>query len=118
MTHTAQNLSMCAGSPSPDKNEDFNLAAHLIERPFDTFYVRVSGSSMNDAGIFDGDILIVDRSIEPKPTDIVVTQIGSDFTIKQFSGEHGHHLRLVASDCVHNQEARICGVATFAIHQL
>lgn len=116
MTHIAQNLSMCARSPSPEENEDFNLAAHLIERPYDTFYVRVSGSSMIDAGIFDGDILIVDRSIKPKPTDVVVVQIGHSFTVKKFIGEHGH-LRLVPSE-TRAGEFRICGVATFAIHRL
>src|ERR1051325_4443825 len=71
--HTALYTSVCAGSPSPiDDSEAFDLAAHLITHPCDTFYVRVSGDSMINAGIFDGDILVVDRAVEPHASDIVV----------------------------------------------
>jgi DNA polymerase V len=118
MSHTAQNLSICASSSPPlDNNEGFDLAAHLIKSPYDTFYVRVSGDSMVETGVFDGDILIVDRSVEPKPTDIVVAQVGDGFTVKRFNGEHGR-LRLVQSNLNQPNDTRICGVALFAIHRL
>jgi len=120
---TALYMSACAGSPSPiDESEAFDLAAHLITHPYDTFYVRVSGDSMINAGIFDGDILVVDRAIEPRTSDIVVAQTGEGFTVKRFKNNHGM-LRLVPENPNYSpievdQNARICGVAKFTIHRL
>lgn len=115
--------SVYAGSPSPiDDGQEFDLAAHLVRHPDKTFYIRVSGQSMIDCGIMDGDILIVDKSAEPQPSDVVVAQVGDGFTVKQFKRESGR-LRLVPANPNYKpiepgEEARICGVATFAIHRL
>jgi DNA polymerase V len=113
--------SVYAGSPQPsDDWQDFDLASHLVSKPADTFYVRVQGDSMAGTGIFDGDILIVDRSREAKQSDVVVAQVEDGYTVKRFQREQGR-LRLVSDkgtpiEC--GEDVRICGVATFAIHRL
>lgn len=75
-----------AGFPSPaddylDKRLDLN--EHLIKHPAATFFVKVKGDSMNGAGILSGDILVVDRSIEPKSRAIVVAVVNGEFTVKR-----------------------------------
>lgn len=75
-----------AGFPSPA--EDYvdlklDLNQHLIKHPAATFYVRVSGNSMIDANIHDGDLLIVDRALEPANNCIAVCVIDGDFTVKR-----------------------------------
>lgn len=75
-----------AGFPSPaddflDINIDLNK--HLIKNPSTTFYGRVKGDSMKDVGIHDGDLLIVDKSLEPKNNKIAVCFIDGEFTVKR-----------------------------------
>jgi DNA polymerase V len=75
-----------AGFPSPadDYTElKLDLNKYLIKHPSATFYVKVKGESMKGAGINDGDILIVDRAVEPKNNDIAVCVINSEFTVKR-----------------------------------
>lgn len=79
-----------AGFPSPaddflDINIDLNK--YLIKNPTTTFYGRVSGNSMVDAGINDGDLLIIDKSLEPKNNKIAVCFIDGDFTVKRIQIE-------------------------------
>lgn len=79
-----------AGFPSPaddflDINIDLNK--YLIKNPTTTFYGRVSGNSMIDAGINDGDLLIIDKSLEPKNNKIAVCFIDGDFTVKRIQIE-------------------------------
>lgn len=74
-----------AGFPSPA--DDYQVKRHdlnelLITHPSATFMWRVSGQSMVEAGIFDGDILVVNRALTPKHRDIVVAQVDNDFTVK------------------------------------
>lgn len=115
--------SVCAGSPFPvDDGEIFDLAAHLVRNPQDTFYVKVSGDSMTGVGISDGDILVVDRKAEPHLSDIVVAQVDGGFTVKRFNREKGR-LRLVPANPDYSpieidEDTRICGVAQFSIHRL
>lgn len=75
-----------AGFPSPaddylDKKLDLN--EFLIRHPASTFYVKVKGDSMIKAGINSGDVLIVDRSLEPKDKKIVVAILNNEFTVKR-----------------------------------
>ena len=75
---------------------------------------------MQDAGVFDGDILIVDKSIEPQPSDIVIARVDGGFTVKKFQRDQGR-LRLVPANSNYspidiNEDVRICGVVTFSIH--
>jgi DNA polymerase V len=78
--------SVSAGFPSPA--EDYlegrlDLNEHLIRNPSATFFVRVTGDSMIDAGIYSNDILIVDRSLQPKDGNIVIAVINGDLTVKR-----------------------------------
>ncbi len=77
-----------AGFPSPA--EDYveialDLNKELIKHPAATFYARVKGSSMIDAGIEDGDLLVIDKALEPKDGDIAVCFIDGEFTVKRLS---------------------------------
>ncbi|MDR2114913.1 MAG: translesion error-prone DNA polymerase V autoproteolytic subunit [Planctomycetaceae bacterium] len=75
-----------AGFPSPAENhfgESLDLAAYLIKHPEATFFLRVCGDSMIGAGIFDGDLLIVDRSLSPISGDIVISILDGEFTVKR-----------------------------------
>jgi DNA polymerase V len=70
------NSAIPAGFPSPaeDFHETLDLVAHIVRHPAATFFMRVAGDSMTGAGIFDGDLLVIDRSIEAASGD------RSDFT--------------------------------------
>lgn len=76
-----------AGFPSPtdDTKGQIDIAAHLVKRPESTFFMRVSGDSMTGAGIFDGDLLVVDRSLSPESGDIVIAVVNGEFTVKRLS---------------------------------
>ena len=79
-----------AGFPSPaddflDINIDLNK--HLIKNPSTTFYGKVRGNSMIDAGIHDGDLLIIDKSLEPQNNKIAVCFIDGAFTVKRIKIE-------------------------------
>ena len=76
---------VCAGFPSPA--EDFavkriDLTEILVTHPQATFLLRVSGESMKDAGIFDGDMLVVDKAIKPRHGHVVVAVVDGEFTVK------------------------------------
>ena len=77
-----------AGFPSPAEDhleQSLDLNTLVIDNPSATFFVRVAGESMRGIGITDGDILVVDRSIENWDNRIVVAVIDSEFTIKRFT---------------------------------
>lgn len=74
-----------AGFPSPAADylqESIDFNRDLIKHPEATFYGRVDGDSMIDAGICDGDIAVIDRSVEPMNGDVVVGYVNGEFTIK------------------------------------
>ncbi len=78
-----------AGFPSPaDDHTDrqLDLNEHLVRQPAATYFVRADGDSMRDAGIFSGDLLVVDRSIQPKGNDIVIAVVHGDLTVKRLMG--------------------------------
>ena len=74
-----------AGFPAPgdDINDTIDLTAHLIRRPESTYLLRVQGDSMIGEGIFEGDMLVVDRSIEPISGNIVIAIVNGEFTVKK-----------------------------------
>lgn len=79
-----------AGFPSPAEEElldTMSLDAFLVDRPDATFMLKVSGESMIDAGIHDGDYVLVEKGISPKTNDIVVAQVDGEWTIKYFVKE-------------------------------
>ena len=80
-----------AGFPSPAEDylhESLDFNRDLIKHPEATFYGRVDGDSMEGAGICDGDIAVIDRSVEPQNGDIVVGYINGEFTIKFLDLKH------------------------------
>lgn len=83
-----------AGFPSPAQNcmeASIDLNKELVRHPATTFYARIIGDSMQDAGITDGDLIVIDRSLEPREGDIVVAYIDGDFTLKRISIDAAHH---------------------------
>ena len=81
-----------AGFPSPADDApstSLDLASFLVPNPPATFFIRVSGESMRDAGIFPDDILIVDRSLEATNGDVVVAAVNGEFTVKRLYKSRG-----------------------------
>lgn len=75
-----------AGFPSPAddyKEEKLDLNKYLIKNPAATYFVRVTGDSMIGAGIHSGDLLVVDRSIEPVDKKVVIANINGELTVKR-----------------------------------
>jgi DNA polymerase V len=76
---------VCAGFPSPAEDlgaQRIDLSQMLIVHPQATYFLRASGHSMIGAGIFDKDILVVDRAITPRHNHVVVAIVDGDFTVK------------------------------------
>ena len=89
-----------AGFPSPAddfKESALDLHELLIAHPDATFYVRVRGDSMKNAGIRDGDILVVDRALEARPNSIIVARLHQEFTVKRLS-QQGESVFLVPAN--------------------
>ena len=117
-------LSIQAGFPSPA--DDFAVKRHdlnelLVTHPLATFLWRVSGKSMVEAGIDDGDILVVNRALTPEHRSIVVAQVDGDFTVK-YLHKRGGRIKLVAGNPTFpdilfkdEQTLTICGVVTCTI---
>lgn len=79
--------SVVAGFPSPAEQylePPLDLNELLIKRPAATYFVRVEGDSMIDAGIHDGDLLVVDRSLRPTSGDVIIASVDGDFTVKTY----------------------------------
>ena len=119
------NDSVSAGFPSPAddyKEENIDLNEHLISNPFSTFFLRVKGESMINAGIKDKDLIIVDKSLTARPGNIVIAMIDGEFTIKRLSIKN-NELYLKAEN--HNYpdfsfkdhiDVQIWGVVIYSIH--
>jgi DNA polymerase V len=116
-----------AGFPSPaddylDKNLDLN--EYLIKKPSATFCVRVEGKSMVKAGIHDGDILIVDRSLEPVDEKIVIAVLNGGFTVKRIRKINGRiylepeNDEFKAIELSEEADCQVLGVITYAIHKV
>lgn len=76
-----------AGFPSPAQDyltDSIDLNKELIRHKETTFLARVSGTSLMDAGICDGDLIVIDKSLEVKNGDFVVAYIDGEFTLKEF----------------------------------
>ncbi|HAU1599277.1 TPA: translesion error-prone DNA polymerase V autoproteolytic subunit [Legionella pneumophila] len=115
-----------AGFPSPadDYIESYlDLNNHLIKNPASTFFLITAGDSMTDAGIQPGDMLIVDKSIEPMHGKIVIAAIDGELTVKTLSKLNGKVQLIPANkaynpiDITETQEVVIWGVVTYVIHQ-
>ena len=117
-----------AGFPSPATDyveEDIDLNAHLIKNIPSTFLIRVQGKSMNSVGIYDGDILLVDKSLSPKNLSTVVANINEELVVKTFVKEKKQSFLTSGSkklkdkiNLTENPEIFIWGVVTYVIHDL
>jgi DNA polymerase V len=79
---------IAAGFPSPAEEYldlALDLNKELIQHPAATFYARVNGDSMIDAGIQDGDLLVIDKALEPKEGSIAVCYLDGEFTVKRLA---------------------------------
>ena len=129
MTNNKNILTVAAGFPSPAENyieEKLNLDKHLIKNKESTFFVRVSGDSMINVGIFDNDILVVDRSLIPVRQSIVIASIDGELVVKKIvkdkikkdfylKSENKNYPDIRLNS---NSDTMIWGIVTYTIHSL
>lgn len=115
-----------AGFPSPASDyceRSLDLNELCITKPAATYFVRASGDSMVDAGIFAGDVLVVDRSLEARHGDVVIAEYGGELTVKRLELKpavrlmpmNKNYLPLVIPE---GEELQVFGVVTTVIHSL
>ena len=116
-----------AGFPSPATDyieDDIDLNSHLITNAPATFIIRVQGKSMTNVGIYDGDLLIVDKSLNPKNFSTVIANVNEELVVKTLiksketnyltSGSKNTSDRINLTD---NPEIIIWRVVTYVIHK-
>jgi SOS regulatory protein LexA len=116
--------SIQAGWPSPAEEElvdTVSLDEFLIKRPEQTFLIKVTGDSMKDAGIHEGDLVLVERGRQPKHRDIVIAEIDNEWTMKYYE-KTGRETCLVAANKKYpvikpKQELKIAGVIIAVIRK-
>ena len=117
-----------AGFPSPATDyveDDIDLNAHLIKNIPSTFLIRVQGKSMNKVGIHNDDLLVVDRSLDPKNFSTVVANVNEELVVKTFVKEKNQSFLTSGSNEIidkinltENSEIFVWGVVTYVIHAL
>lgn len=116
-----------AGFPSPA--EDFidntlDLNEHLIKHPSATFFFRVASNSMSGAGIRAGDLLIVDRSLDPYSDAIIVAVLDGELTVRRFKKDRNRVMLLAEADKTYSREIteetafEVWGVVTSVVHHI
>lgn len=119
--------SISAGFPSPAENyieRQLDLNELMIKHPSATFFVRVEGESMIGAGIRSGDLLVVDRSLEPSNGKIVIAILNGEFTVKRMIIEK-KEITLVPENPAYSpvkihpeSDFRVWGVVTYVVHRI
>ena len=116
-----------AGFPSPadDHMESLlDLNEHVIKHPSATYFVRASGYSMTGAGIFNGDLMIVDRSLEPTHGKVVIAEVDGQLTVKRLFKLkdrfelHSENSNYPPIELQEGNEVVIWGVVTHVLHSL
>ena len=115
-----------AGFPSPATDyieEDVDLNIHLIKNVPATFIIRVQGKSMTDVGIYDGDLLVVDKSLKPKNFSTVVANVHDELVVKNFVKEKDEQFltsgsKKIEDKIINDSEIFIWGVVTYVIHSV
>ena len=117
-----------AGFPSPATDyieEDVDLNIHLIKNVPATFIIRVQGKSMMEVGIYDGDLLVVDKSLKPKNFSTVVANVHDELVVKNFVKEKDEQFLTSSSKKIEDKiiinndsEIFIWGVVTYVIHSV
>tara|TARA_B100001989_G_C24380085_1_gene383840 strand:+ start:321 stop:770 length:450 start_codon:yes stop_codon:yes gene_type:complete len=116
-----------AGFPSPAEDFmdlDLNLQEYLVQNPSATFCVRVTGDSMQNAGIYSGDVMVVDRALEPQNNAIVLAILDGEFTVKRIQ-KKGQELYLKPENSkfkpiqiTEEMNFQVWGVVTHIIHKI
>ncbi len=118
---------IAAGFPSPAADYEENkldLNKHLIKNPAATFFVRVSGDSMTGAGIHDGDLLVVDRSIQPVSGNVIIAVLDGQLTVKRLKIKRGkitlepENKDYPTHTITKGMDFEVWGVVTNVIHSL
>ena len=117
-----------AGFPSPATDyieEDVDLNVHLIKNVPATFIIRVQGKSMMDVGIYDGDLLVVDKSLKPKNFSTVIANVHDELVVKSFVKEKDEQFLVSGSKrtedkiIINNEsDVFVWGVVTYVIHSV
>lgn len=119
--------SVPAGFPSSAENyleKALDLNELLIRHPAATFFVRVKGDSMKNAGIFSDDILIVDRALSPSHNKIVIARINDEFTVKRIKIENEKLFLMPDNEeyspleITPDMDFEVWGVVKYVIHQV
>ena len=115
-----------AGFPSPATDyveDDIDLNSHLIKNIPSTFIIRVQGKSMNKVGIHNDDLLVVDKSLNPKNFSTVIANINEELVVKSFLKQNNQSFLTSGSkeiedkiNLIENPEIIIWGVVTYVIH--
>ena len=117
-----------AGFPSPAQDyltDAIDLNKELVHHTEATFYARVVGDSMRDAGICDGDLLVVDKALEPHDGCRVVACLNNEFTIKEYRLDKENHCAwLIPHNAAfepikvtEEDDFKVWGVITYTIHK-
>lgn len=119
--------SVRAGFPSPADDyvaETLDLNEHLISHKEATFFLRAKGHSMTGAGIHDGDLLVVDRSLAATHRSVIIAVVDGEFTVKRLYKRAGK-IRLLAENSdfapmefSEGQELQVWGVVTSVVHRM
>jgi DNA polymerase V len=116
---------LSAGFPSPADDyaeSTLDLNHHLIKHPAATFFVKVRGNSMEGAGIFSGDLLIVDRSLTPQEGSIIVALFRGEFTVKRLRFREkkiilvAEHPEFSPIEIDEESDFQVWGIVTYVIH--
>ncbi len=116
-----------AGFPSPAADYEegkLDLNKHLIKHPAATFFVRVIGDSMVGAGVHCGDLLVVDRSLEPRDRSVVIAVVNGELTVKRIRIKKNkitlepENESYSAQEINENMEFEVWGIVTSVIHKL
>jgi DNA polymerase V len=116
-----------AGYPSPADDyldDSLDLNQHLIQHPTATFFVRVAGESMREAGIHSGDVLIVDRELRPRVGSDIIAVVNGELTVKRLSKRHGKLMLMPENQqypplpITETTAFEVWGVVTYVIHRV
>lgn len=122
-------LRLCAvqaGFPSPAEDyieNGLNLQEYAVRNPAATYFAHASGDSMTGAGIYDGDLLVIDRSATPRDGCVVVAAVYGELTVKYLMRRHGRTLLVPGNpnypeiDITENEDALVWGVVSYVLHK-
>ncbi len=120
------NDQVCAGFPNPADDyaeNSLDLNEILIKNPSSTFFVRVKGNSMINAGIQDGDVVVIDRSLEPYDRAVILAMLNGEFTLKRFQ-KRGDMIVLLPENkrfrpirVSQDDDFEVWGVVSYIIHK-